>query len=75
VVHFQEALRIKPDYAEVYNSLGAALVSQGKILEAMANFRQAIRIKPDLMEAKLNLKNLSAVQKGNAGRKIELDFQ
>ena len=75
VEHFQAALRIRPNYAEVYNSLGAALVSQGKIIEAMANFKQAIRINPDLMEAKLNLKNVSEAQNGNDSRKIKLDFQ
>ncbi len=76
VDQFQAALRIKPDYAEVYNSLGAARVSQGKLLEAMANFRQAIRIKPGLLEAKTNLKNLSAaLKRGAANQKIELDFQ
>jgi hypothetical protein len=42
----------------------------------MANFRQAIRIKPDMVEAKKNLKNLSAAYKGDAAKpKINLDFQ
>jgi len=75
VIHFREALRLKPDYAEVYNSLGAALVSQGKIQEAMANFRHAIRLKPGLVEAKTNLKNLSAAYKRKANQKIMLNFQ
>ena len=35
---FEEALRIRPDYAEAHNGLGSALDEQGKFAEAIAHF-------------------------------------
>ncbi|MGD9122378.1 MAG: tetratricopeptide repeat protein, partial [Desulfobacterales bacterium] len=63
VFHFREALRLKPDYAQAYNSLGAALVLTGKTDEAVFNFKKALQIKPDYLEPKDNLDRLSASKK------------
>ena len=55
IAHFEQALRIKPDYAEAHNNLGIALELAGKIEEAITHFEQALRIKPDYVWAHYNL--------------------
>jgi Flp pilus assembly protein TadD len=75
IVHFQETLRIKPDFAEAHNSLGAAMVSKEKIPEAIAHFKTALQIKPTLADARANLKILSAYIRADADRKITIDFK
>ena len=57
IANYQQALRLKPDYAEAYNNLGNALKDQGKLEEAIASYQQALRLKPDYAEAYNNLGN------------------
>jgi tetratricopeptide (TPR) repeat protein len=52
---FREALRIKPDYAEAHNNLGACLTSAGHDAEAIPEFQTALRLKPGLADAHFNL--------------------
>jgi len=52
---YEQALRIKPDYAEVHYNLGVALVQLGRLPEAIGQYEQALRIKPDFAEAHNNL--------------------
>ena len=47
----QQALKIKPDYAEAWQNLGSALKYQGKPEQAMQCFRKAMELKPDYDEA------------------------
>ena len=55
---YQEALRLKPDYAEAHNNLGLALQDQGCMLaEAVSQYQEALRLKPDYAEAHNNLGN------------------
>ena len=61
--HFQEAIRIRPDYAEAHNNLGAALVMQGRTGEAIFHFREAERIKPHGTGARGNLKQFDSFKK------------
>ena len=51
---YEEAIRLKPDYAEARNNLGIALVRQGRITEAISQFQEAIRFKPDYTDARKN---------------------
>ena len=51
IAHYEQALRINPDYAEAHNNLGLLLAQTGRIEEAIAHFEQALRIKPDYAEA------------------------
>ena len=60
ITHYEQALRLKPDYAETHNNLGIDLAQAGKIEEAIAHFEQALRIKPDYAEAHYNLGNALA---------------
>jgi len=55
VGHWEQVLRIKPDYAEAHCNLGTALEQTGKIEEAIAHYEQALRIKPDFADAHNNL--------------------
>jgi tetratricopeptide (TPR) repeat protein len=57
IAHYQQALRIEPDYAEAHYNLGNALKRLGRIPEAIAHYEQALRIKPDYAEAHNNLGN------------------
>jgi Flp pilus assembly protein TadD len=47
IVHFSEALRIKPHDAEIHNNIGNALAAKGNFDKAIAHFSEALRIKPD----------------------------
>lgn len=54
-LHYHEALRIKPGYAEVHNNLAVILMKEGRVAEADAGFRKALKYRPDLAEAHNNL--------------------
>ena len=58
IAQYEQALRLKPDYAEAHNNLGIALEQVGKIEEATAHYEQTLRIKPDFPEAHNNLGNV-----------------
>ncbi len=45
--HYQEALRIRPDYPEAHNNLGNALLQAGNVQEAIGHYQEALRIRPD----------------------------
>lgn len=57
---YEQALRIKPDYAEAHSNLGSALAQQGKLTEAVEHWEQALRIKPEIAEAHYNLGFIAA---------------
>ena len=57
IAAFQEAIRLKPDYAQAYSNLGSALEDNGQHDEAISACRQAILINPDFAEAYVNLGN------------------
>jgi tetratricopeptide (TPR) repeat protein len=57
IVHFQAALRLRPDYARAHNDLGTSLVKLGRLPEAMAEYRAALAIDPDMAIPHNNLGN------------------
>jgi arylsulfatase A-like enzyme len=57
IEHYEQALKLKPDYVEALNSLGLTLVHAGRIPEAIARYEQALKIKPDYEHAHNNLGN------------------
>ena len=54
---FQQALQIRPDFAEAHDDLGNALLQTGKVDEAITHCQRALQIKPDDAEACVNLGN------------------
>lgn len=55
VVQYEEAVRLKPGYAEAHSNLGNALSSEGRTREAIAQYEEALRLEPGLVEAHCNL--------------------
>ncbi len=64
IAHFDQALRLEPDYAEAHYNLGVALAQTGRIPEAIGHYEQALRIWPDYAEAHYNL----GIALGQTGR-------
>lgn len=54
-VHYEEALRLRPHYAEVVNALGNAALDRGDTAEAIAHYSAALRIAPTYAIALNNL--------------------
>lgn len=52
---WRHALRVGEESSFAYNNLGFALISRGKIQEAVGHFRQALRINPAFAGAQSNL--------------------
>jgi tetratricopeptide (TPR) repeat protein len=68
--HCEQAVRFKPDSAEVHNNLGVTLVQLGRAQEAIGHYQQALRIKSNLAEAHYNL-GVALAQLGRLPEAIE----
>ncbi|MCE9524731.1 MAG: tetratricopeptide repeat protein, partial [Planctomycetales bacterium] len=55
IKHFQEAVRLKGDYAEAHNNLGNVLDKLGRTQEAVTHYQVAVRFKADFAEVHSNL--------------------
>jgi Flp pilus assembly protein TadD len=55
LAHFQQALNLKPDFAEVQGQVAQILAGEGKTDDAIVHYRKALQIKPALVEALNNL--------------------
>jgi tetratricopeptide (TPR) repeat protein len=47
VQHFQDALRVRPNFAEAHNNLGNALAALGRPAEAVTHYQQALQRRSD----------------------------
>jgi Flp pilus assembly protein TadD len=70
IQQYQEAVRLKPDYAEARNNLGDALLNKGQTDEAIQQYQEATRLKPDYAEAYYDL-GIALVQKGQTDQAIQ----
>lgn len=66
----EHALRLRPDWPELHNSLGVALRLQGRLDEALSHCREAVRLAPDMAEARNNLGSMLTEQ-GNLEEAID----
>ena len=64
IAAYDQAIRLKPDYAEAYSNRGNEKNALGRHEDAIADCNQAVRLKPDLAEAYNNRGNA----KGDLGR-------
>jgi lipoprotein NlpI len=69
---YDQAIRLKPDYALAFYNRGNACASRGDYDRAIQDFDQAIRLKPDFVEAFTN-QGLTYDNKGDHDRAIQ-DF-
>jgi Flp pilus assembly protein TadD len=60
--HLEQAVRIKPDFAEAHFNLGIALARVGRMPEAIEHLEQALRIEPDFPPARNALARLQGGQ-------------
>jgi tetratricopeptide (TPR) repeat protein len=69
ISQFQNALEIRPNYAEAHYNLAVALLHRGRVDEAIAHFQEALKIRPDDAEAHNSLGS-ALLQKGRADEAI-----
>jgi len=67
---YKQAIKIKPDYANAYNNMGAALKEKGDVDAAIESYKKALKIKPDDADV---YKNMGTVlkEKGDVDAAIE----
>jgi protein O-mannosyl-transferase len=53
--HYQEAVRLKPDYADAHNNMGTVLAALGKPEQAIESYNEALRLDPELAAGHQNL--------------------
>lgn len=51
----EQALKINPDYAPIYNTMGLIRLRRGEVSGALSEFRKAVTLDPGLLEAQLNI--------------------
>jgi tetratricopeptide (TPR) repeat protein len=54
IIQYQEAARLKPNYAEAHYNWGVTLADQGKLAEAISHYQEALRLRPDYADAHNN---------------------
>jgi tetratricopeptide (TPR) repeat protein len=62
IQHYEQALRIQPDFAEVHYNVGLALEKVGRTPEAIQHYEQALRIRPDFVQAQYALARLRGTE-------------
>ncbi|MGB9454732.1 MAG: tetratricopeptide repeat protein [Bryobacteraceae bacterium] len=61
VTHLEQAVRLRPDLAQMHSDLGIALAgTPGRLEDAIAQFRTAMRLRPDSEVPHINLANALA---------------
>ena len=59
MVHYQEAVRLKVNYAGVHSNLGVAFFNKDDTEKEIEQFRQVLNIDPKYSDAQKNLENLT----------------
>ncbi|MHC4457180.1 MAG: fused MFS/spermidine synthase [Planctomycetota bacterium] len=68
--YYSEALRLRPNHAELHNDLGVVFHMQGKLAEAIVHYNEALRLKADYPGARQNReKALAQLREQASGNK------
>lgn len=62
VVHFREALRLRPDYPQGHNNLAMVLARMGRFDEAETHYTRALELRPSFAQAHFQFANLLGQQ-------------
>ena len=62
IVHYSEAVRLKPGFAQAHYNLGRAFAAQNRLDEAIVHFSEALRLRPNYAQAHNDLGTALAVQ-------------
>ena len=62
IEYYEKALKLKPDYGEVYYNLGNVFLQQGKLEAAIDSYKQALKIQPDYPQSHNNLGHVFQLQ-------------
>ena len=69
IAHYREAVKIKPDVAQVQSNLGYALLQEGEVDEAIVHLQKTLQINPAYAEA-YNHMGSALMKKGQAGEAV-----
>ena len=79
ILCYQEAIKLKPNYAEAHNNLGFYFKEVNKIDKALLSYREAIKLKPNYAEAHNNsgnvLKDLGQFDEAISSYKLALELK
>ncbi|MFZ5856514.1 MAG: SecDF P1 head subdomain-containing protein [Chloroflexota bacterium] len=73
LIHCEAALEIKPDSAEAHNLRGLILDLIGNRGEAIQSYREAVRLDPNFEDARQNLAEADAEQRGQSFQLVGAD--
>ena len=59
-MHYDQALQIKPEFAEAHCNLGIALEKVDRVQEAIEHYEQAVLLRPDFVVVQKRLALLRA---------------
>jgi arylsulfatase A-like enzyme/Flp pilus assembly protein TadD len=65
IKHWTEALRLKPDWAEMHNNLAIVFGKQGDVDRAIDHLTKALRLHPTITDASTELKKLMLQKRRN----------
>ena len=71
--HYVQAIKIKPDYANAYNSLAVFHYNHGRLDQALENARTAVKLQPNYALAYYHLGLIEAARRNVDGAKEALE--
>jgi Flp pilus assembly protein TadD len=69
IIHYQKALEIRPDYADVHNNFGLALATRGQADDAIVHYQKALDVDPAYVPAHNDL-GLALLSRGQVDEAI-----
>jgi tetratricopeptide (TPR) repeat protein len=66
IVHYEQALKIRPGYAEAHHNLAKALRNQGKLDLAVVHFQRALEISPSSARIQYELRQTAELRENSS---------